>query len=306
MYDVLYHADWSTDPRKRWMAAARRDGGRWIVSAPAPVGDVGAFRDRILAAGERTLAGFDFPIGVPAAYGAMTGLADFPTALQVFGKHPDWTNFYTVGNTAAEISMRRPFYPNVSAKGVERAALVHGLQVASFADLLRACERGGVNRRTACALFWTLGGNQVGKAAIAGWREILQPAVASGARLWPFDGDLATLAASALTIAETYPADAYLMVGAPFLPSESKRRQSDRQAKAPALRAWAQSADVDLADGCLAQVDDGFGASASGEDAFDALAGLLKMIVIATGCRPEATEPFSDEVTRWEGWILGR
>jgi len=29
-------------------------------------------------------------------------------------------------------------------------------------------------------MFWTLGGNQVGKAAISGWRELLAPARRAG------------------------------------------------------------------------------------------------------------------------------
>jgi len=32
-------------------------------------------------------------------------------------------------------------------------------------DLLRLCERATPDRGDACMLFWTLGGNQVGKAA---------------------------------------------------------------------------------------------------------------------------------------------
>ena len=43
--------------------------------------------------------------------------------------------------------------------------------------LLRKCEIGRIGRRAACSLFWTLGGNQVGKGAIAGWRDLLGPAL---------------------------------------------------------------------------------------------------------------------------------
>jgi len=52
-------------------------------------------------------------------------------------------------------------------------------------------------------------------------------------------------------------------------------------------------------------VRDGFGEAASGEDAFDAFAGLPKMTEIADGCHPEATIGL-EPVLRWEGWILGR
>lgn len=41
----------------------------------------------------------------------------------------------------------------------------------------RKASASSAARRAACPLFWTLGGNQAGKAAIAGWRDILQPAL---------------------------------------------------------------------------------------------------------------------------------
>ena len=41
---------------------------------------------------------------------------------------------------------------------------------------MRQCERGGTGYREGCCLFWTLGANQAGKAAIIGWRDVLAPA----------------------------------------------------------------------------------------------------------------------------------
>jgi hypothetical protein len=32
--------------------------------------------------------------------------------------------------------------------------------------VLRCCERGGNGQKQACCLFWTMGGNQVGEAAL--------------------------------------------------------------------------------------------------------------------------------------------
>ncbi len=52
-------------------------------------------------------------------------------------------------------------------------------------------------------LFWTLGGNQVGKGAISGWREIIVPRL-DEIGLWPFDASLADLASSKpVIVAET-------------------------------------------------------------------------------------------------------
>src|SRR3954466_14700784 len=83
MFSRLIHADWSVDPRKRWQASAVRSDGSWKVSASCPVGPTPEFLDDVFrsANGGRTLVGFDFPIGIPSAYGGKTRLADFRQAL---------------------------------------------------------------------------------------------------------------------------------------------------------------------------------------------------------------------------------
>jgi hypothetical protein len=53
------------------------------------------------------------------------------------------------------------------------------------------------------------------------------------------------------------------------------------------------------------QILDGFGPSKSGEDPFDATVGLLSMIEVVNGRRDEGRAS-TDEVTAWEGWILGQ
>ena len=37
MFDLLVHADWSSNHQKRWMATAKSHGGGWQVDAPRPV-----------------------------------------------------------------------------------------------------------------------------------------------------------------------------------------------------------------------------------------------------------------------------
>src|SRR5258708_4938385 len=79
------------------------------------------------------------------------------------------------------------------------ALIVHcgwstSLQMRSYGDLLRACDNSPATRNKPCEIFWTLGANQVGKAAIAGWRDLLAPALRDKAiAIWPFDGDLPVL-----------------------------------------------------------------------------------------------------------------
>jgi hypothetical protein len=53
-----------------------------------------------------------------------------------------------------------------------------------------------------------------------------------------------------------------------------------------------------------AQLADGFGPRASGEDAFDAVAALLGMLDVVLG-RRELHEPADPAVRGIEGWILG-
>jgi len=154
-------------------------------------------------------------------------------------------------------------------------------------------------------LFWTLGGNQVGKAAITGWRELVIPHRAN-VGLWPFDGHLTDLMRQRdVVMAETYPGDVYRRIGIPRNLAWSKRRQDGRQRVAPYLLDWISSHDSLDASAVIHPIKDGFGPHTSGEDPFDALVGLFGMIDVATGARPEGA-PDDPSIRQWEGWILGQ
>lgn len=273
----------------------------WRVGAPSRVGDTELFL-RYLYEGGLTLSGFDFPIGLPDSYGQKTGLSDFCCALDAFGNGP-WADFYKVANTAGEISIFRPFYPQRSTSKARQIHLIDAHSCGSIEGLRRRCEEATVSRRAACSLFWTLGGNQVGKAAISGWKEIINPARRLGAKLWPFEGSLERLAnVCQLVIAETYPAEAYGHVGVRFATGESKRRQNDRAKATVSISRWAGSNNVILTPTLVSLINDGFGPHADGEDAFDAVMGLFGMIEVIDGRRPEG--PMHEG--KWEGWILGQ
>jgi hypothetical protein len=49
----------------------------------------------------------------------------------------------------------------------------------------------------------------------------------------------------------------------------------------------------------------GFGADAAGEDRFDSVIGLLGLIGVLDGARPDFV-PDDPWVRRWEGWVLGQ
>ncbi len=306
MFDEIVHADWSMAPQGRWWAQAVRVDGRWQVDAPQPVPTPGALLARALqsaAKGRRVLLGFDFPIGLPVAYARQTKLPDFLSALQVFGEG-EWSRFFTIVNSPAGISVHQPFYPRTPTKGVTQQSLVTGLKVAAFADLLRECEK-VQGQRPACSLFWTLGGNQVGRAALHGWQNIVLPGLLDPhVRLWPFHGPLADCAAQpGVVIAETYPAAAGRFLGVSFPPG-SKLVQADRQAKGSAIHKWVAQRMVDLSPQALLAVQNGFGTGKCG-DKFDAFIGLLGMIEVADGHRCEGPVTRQD-VKQWEGWILGQ
>jgi hypothetical protein len=309
MFDLLIHADWSAnEASKRQMAVAERASVGWQVTDVKQVPP--NFLEVQLFGKKRVLAGFDFPIGLPAAYGKQTGFRDFREALAAFGDG-DWAEFYTVAEEKKDISIQRPFYPkNVMPKGSKKrtylleALLRKELDTARADDLRRRCEYRTQKRPAASPIFWTLGAKQVGKAAIDGWQHVIRPALERGARLWPFDGRLADLSNAAnCVLCETYPAEAYGHISNQF-PVKGKRKQEVRRAGAEEMRKFAPQCGIEFAAKVQKQMGDGFGPDPSGEDAYDALAGLLSMIAVVQQHRDECGPLTPDELA-WEGWIMG-
>ena len=79
--DLVVHADWGINPKKRVAATARlRPDGRYGIEAPWTVGTTGSWRQRLdirAATSGTALVGFDFPIGVPDAYARRAGITSF-------------------------------------------------------------------------------------------------------------------------------------------------------------------------------------------------------------------------------------
>jgi hypothetical protein len=313
---LVAHADWGVAPTKRLLARAELGAdGRYVARAPEPVGESTSLLRRLGAvAGAKGVifVGFDFPIGLPLAYAERVGIQDFVAALPEFGSEP-WAEFYTVATTRTEIGLKRPFYP-YRPGGTSRTDLVMALGVADFDELRRRCERKQAHRSAACPLFWTLGGNQVGKGAIHGWRDILGPALEEFGQdlaLWPFDGPLQDLfRPGRVVVAETYPAEVYRQLGIDLSRSggpggAGKRSTGSRAINADAMVAWATGADVTLDDKLVEMIENGFGPHGDGEDPFDAVVGLFGMLNVVLG-KQEPGEPTDERVRRVEGWILGQ
>ncbi len=316
---LVAHADWSSSSRKRWMArACLQQDRRYYVCTPEPVGETATLLQRLSAEagpGGCVLLGVDFPIGLPMRYAERVGVGDFLAWLPRLGRD-DWARFYEVAERPSQISLGRPFYPRrASCKGQVRLChLLNHLGLETAEDLRRICERAQPGRRAASPLFWTVGGQQVGKAAISGWKEILGPALRSSdldVVIWPFSGLFFDLfRPGRVVIAETYPAEFYTHLGMRFSARRpghrsGKRAQHDRAANAPALLAWARAAQVKLAPQLRAELRDGFGALASGEDRFDAVVGLWGMLNVVLKRRPPG-EPQNVRLRKIEGWILGQ
>lgn len=288
--DVVVHADWGTAPAKRWAAEARRIDGVWVAAAPRPVPDPAA----LLAPGDERLVGFDFPIGLPVVYARMVGIEDFLLALPEFG-HGEWASFYLPAASPDEISLHRPFYPRRPG-GTRHVHLHAGLGVSSMDDLRRECDRAHASRGPAEALFWTLGPRQVGRAAIAGWRDLLAPAV-DRLRVWPFHGTLHDLAAEGgVVVCETYPSEFYGHLGLPRAKTHAARLKA-----AEPLIAAAGRIGIELDSRALENVQSGF----VNDDAYDAFVGLIGMLNVLQGFRGEGDVSRS-AVRRVEGWMLGR
>lgn len=300
----IVHCDWSRAGSKRWAAIASLDSSRcYRVQRIQPAGPPETLFERLPAESPGPLlVGFDFPIGLPQAYAARACIKSFRAELPQFGEGR-WVRFYEQAERAAEISLERPFYPRRPG-GARRDHLWRGLGLASPSELLRVCEHPTRARNSACALFWTLGPNQAGPAAIAGWRDLLAPALGSRRiSLWPFDGELPDLLRCArIVIAETYPAEIYGHLGMPR--GFGKRSPEGRRAQADTILHWCArnrvAIDADVQD----DIRGGFGTAQTAEDRFDAVVGLLGLVGAVMGLIPCSTP--SDPVIRdIEGWILG-
>jgi len=307
---LIAHADWSTKPNKRWGTIALRSGPSYRIERPTPVGDVTTFIERLkdLADGGQIAAGFDFPIGIPLAYANLAGVTDFLDFLKGLGRK-GWEEFFEISETPDEINVHRPFYPKRPGS-TAHIHLVNGLGVGTMDDLLRKCERAYNGRKAACALFWTLGGNQVGRAAISGWCDVLIPAILNAdisPAIWPFQGNLIDLLDSQNCIfVETYPAEACLHLGCePPGRGWSKRKQADRMIVGIRLLNWAVARGVTLSDSLVSLIEDGFGPSKNGEDPFDSVLGIMSMLEVILGHRSDGA-PKDQSIIKIEGWIFGQ
>ncbi len=298
------------------MTRATWHDGAWQAEAPEPVGEPGSLLSRLRAqAGGGSIAfGIDCPLGLPRAYvqrhpSRYRHFRDFLAGLDAM---PELARVCTVLD---EVTGLRPFYPQRGLRGMSRAAHAAALGLAGPASLYRRCDLATATRPAGASLFWTLGANQSGKAALSAWTELVLPALREAPErlhLWPFDGSVSAWASAdrgggRVLLAETYPAEALDQLRLRLRGAEgrgSKRRQTDRAALAEALRAVFASLRVRLSARLSAGLDTGFGADAAGEDRFDSVLGLACLLSVLAGQRADHL-PDDPWVHCWEGWVLG-
>lgn len=276
---------------------------------PQRVGASNAFLHEALTkarAGEGIVLGFDFVIGLPSTYCRRASIRDFMEVLPKFERSDRWERFYEVASEESQISLHQPFYPrSCRTRGmVKQEHLLRQLNM-TRPELLRSCER---LPPTAGALFWTVGPKQVGKGAIAGWRELLVPAIGyPEVRIWPFSGRFWDLVQPGhVVIAETYPGGMYRLLGLQHVGTAGgggKTHLEVRRNEARHLAAWAKRRGVDLSGELKREMENGFGRH--GDDAFDAVVGLFGMLEVVLGHRCPYDPP-KGPLTKVEGWMLGR
>lgn len=307
---LVIAADWSCRWDGRWLVEAERSGNEYIISHPIPVGPPEHLVPSILQRlreGEVALLGLDFPIGLPQLYAKYRAIRSFKHWLETMPEAA-WKQFATPSD---EPTLEKPFGPKRSESGVlTKAQLAERLGL-TVAGLYRRCDS-SAGPPDPQSLFFTLGANQVGKAALHGWWSVIRPNL-QGIKLWPFDGTLEELLASpGLVVVEIYPSAAGRIIA---LPRSAASRSGDtiRGKREPEyrlsegvrnrIRVAAGQVGATFSSSAADWIERGF---ADSHD-FDALVSLLGMLTaIRSNSDGELSAVTSESYVRSvEGWILG-
>jgi hypothetical protein len=328
---MIIHCDWSVDPNKQCLVVAQRSAtGFYEVRGPQSVGGMTSKKGNkqshsplldLIAESSSTAAGnagglwlgFDFPIGVPSGWAEKAGFRNFRDVLKRLSN--DSAKMFEPCTTFNDASADRPFVENLRGEGIQAkwaCRIGFPMQDRKLVGLKRVCEVEGGQ-----SLFWLVGANQVGKAALNGWRNILLPLLGIGNENGPgnlpepsaiklYPHDLAPnfafqSDANSVVIFETYPAIAWKML----CKRETYRKTStsDRKSIGSRIIEWADQLNASLVDGLRAEIESGFDCK-NGDDRMDALIGALHMIEVAQS--GQLSTPTTGVNLRLEGWILGR
>ena len=263
---LVAHADWSMHAAKRLMARAVLRPEGYLALPATPVGALESFWTRLAAAAGAgpVLLGFDFPIGLPAAYAERVGIADFLDALDSFGG-----DFYEVARTPEQIALRRPFYPHRPG-GRCRQQLLDGLGFELWRHLHRRCDGSDLGAPgclprcsgPSAAIRWAGRRSPVGATC---WRRR-----GGTARTWRSGPSMVRCplcsAPAGSSSPRPYPGEVYGHLGMALRAHGGKRRQAARLANAARLLAWAEHSEIALAPELHAEIATGFGGDPGADD----------------------------------------
>ena len=209
-----------------------------MVEAACPVGEVSDFLQRLTARGPAAARSHWASTCRSACPAPMPRNARRPTSSTSCAASPERPDFFRVCDTLADIRLDRPFYPQRGVRGMTRLSHAAALGLGDAAGLSRLCDRATPDRPAGAPVFWTLGANQSGKAAIAAWRDLLLPALRTMRRSGCGRSRVRSM---------TFSAPALLRSPRPIRPrrcaistsacAAASAAQSDRAALAPALLA---------------------------------------------------------------------
>jgi len=252
------------------------------------------------------LVGLDIPIGLPIAYASKLGTSHFREFIGLLST-PEWKTFFSPAENASQISLTRPFYP-LRPGEARFTHLLQGLGLQSRRDLFRKCELPTSNRKAASPLFWTMGAQQVGKAALHAWKQLLIPALAAPVpiHLWPFDGWLRSFSTKmGIVFAESYPTEYRAHFTENYHLTGGKRKTEFRRAFAEPLLNELERSSIFINPSLHGLIHSGFGNDPDDEDLFDSFIGLAGMLkaLLSPSANPVT---ITDEIQLIEGWIFGQ
>jgi precorrin-8X/cobalt-precorrin-8 methylmutase len=241
LFDAYVMVDWSAanSPRQGrdsiWYAVVSRDGSGQHLSAlenpttrDQATADLSTRIARLLDAGKRVLAGFDFPFGFPRGTAARLGFNGlswrhmWQTLSDGLEDAPDNRNnrFDLAESLNEQLSGEAfPFWGNVREE--QRRWLVRRSRRPHGATDLRERRRCDMCLRTTQPVWKLAGAGAAGSQALTGiprvWQIRRDPRFALTAHIWPFETGLRFDPRPKLLLAEIYPSQvaAHAMPGRP-------------------------------------------------------------------------------------------
>ena len=245
LFNAYVIVDWSANSKPKtgadsiWIGVLRRDVRFQFVFEsynPATRAEaekrLGTVLDDLKKRGERTLVGFDFPLGLPRGTGAALKLKDESwagiwafLAANVVDKADNTNNRFAVASKMNRLMTdeARPFWG--APKNDVQRTLMSTKPVDVRADDLPALRHAEVAAKGAKSVWQIFGNGTVGSQALVGIPAVgrMKAARGEGFKVWPFETGFKGLTEAALTGIDVVAAEVYPSLIKPDpLPGEVK------------------------------------------------------------------------------------